>query len=148
MAALLIVAFVAVSWVIGTDVRAARDAALEVHTGDQVGALMAFIETPTHSLRERNRAIWALGQLGDSRALPLLEKHFTGGPCDHERALCQRELGKALELCRGGTNLTALVWRHGSLRPEPAGSQGGLMLIEIAVLLLAPLIAGRVRGLP
>lgn len=115
-----IVAFVAVSWVIGTDVRAARDAALELHAGDQVGALAAFIETPTHGLQERNRAIWALGQLGDPRALPVLEKHFIGGPCDHERALCQRELGKALELCRGGTNLTALVWRHGSLRPETA----------------------------
>ena len=119
-----LVAFVAVSWVIGTDVRAARDAALEAHAGDQVGALMAVVETPTHSLQERNRAIWALGQLGDSRALPVLEKHFTGGPCDHERALCQRELGKALELCRGGTNFTAAVWRHGSLRPETAGSSG------------------------
>jgi len=51
-----LVAFVAVSWVIGTDVRAARDAALEAHAGDQVGALMAVVETPTHSLQERNRA--------------------------------------------------------------------------------------------
>lgn len=118
--ALPIVAFVAVSWAVGSGVRAARDAAVEVHAGDQVVALVAFVETPTHSLQERNRAIWALGQLGDSRALPVLEKHFTGGPCDHQRALCQLELGKALKLCRGGTNLPALVWRHGSLRPEIA----------------------------
>lgn len=117
LVALPIVGFLAVSWVVGSDVRAARDAALEVHAGDQIVALMAFVETPTHSLQERNRAIWALGQLGDSRALPFLEEHFTGGPCDHDRALCQRELGKALALCRGGTNIPALVWRHGSLRP-------------------------------
>ena len=63
---LLIVAFVAVSWVIGTDVRAVSDAALEVHAGDPVGALMAFVETPTHSLRDRNRAVWALGVTGGS----------------------------------------------------------------------------------
>ena len=118
MVALLVVAFVAVSWSIGTDVRAARDAALEVHSGDQVEALVAFVEAPTHSLHERNRAVWALGQLGDARALPVLERHFTAKACDHDRALCQRELGKALELCRGGVNLTALVWRHGSLRPD------------------------------
>jgi hypothetical protein len=113
-------AFVAVSLAVGSGVRAASDAALQAHQGDRVTALMEFVETRTHSLRERNRAVWALGQLGDSRALPLLEKHFTGGPCDHARALCQRELGKALEKCRGATNLTALVWRHGSLRPRAA----------------------------
>jgi hypothetical protein len=124
LGALTAVAFVAVSWVVGSGVRAARDAALEVHAGDSVVALIAFVETPTHTLQRRNRAVWALGQLGDSRALPVLEKHFTGGPCNHEREVCQRELGKALELCRGGTNLTALVWRHGSLRPGAAVSSG------------------------
>lgn len=115
--ALAVVAYVVVSLMIGSGVRAARDAAMEVHGGDQAPALLAFVETPTHSLPERNRAVWALGQLGDPRALPVLERHFTGGPCEHERALCQRELAKAIELCRGGTNVTALVWRHGSLRP-------------------------------
>ena len=119
-----IAAFVAVSLVVGSGVRAASDAALQAHPGDRVAALMEFVETRTHSLRERNRATWALGQLGDSRALPLLEKHFTGGPCDHERHLCQRELGKALEKCRGATNLTALVWRHGLLRPGPTNPSG------------------------
>jgi len=117
-------AFVAVSLVVGSGVRAASDAALQAHAGDQIAALMKFVETQTHSLQERNRAIWALGQLGDSRALPLLERHFTGGPCDHERALCQRELAKALEKCRGATNLTAFVWRHGSLRPRATHSSG------------------------
>jgi hypothetical protein len=126
MVALLVVAFAAVSWVIGTDVRAARDAALAAHPGDQVEALVAFVETPTHGLQERNRAVWALGQLGDVRALPMLEKHYTGEPCDHDRELCQRELGKALELCRGGVNLTALVWRHGSLRPGRADTSARL----------------------
>ena len=116
-AALAVVASIVVSLMIASGVREARDMALREHRGDPVTALIAYVDTPRHSLGERNRAVWALGQLGDPRPLPVLEKHFTGGPCQHERALCQRELSKAIELCRGGTNVTALVWRHGSLRP-------------------------------
>jgi hypothetical protein len=62
--------------------------------------------------------VWALGHLGDARALPVLESHYTGGPCDHSRLLCQRELEKAIRLSRGGLNLPALVWRHGSNADE------------------------------
>ncbi len=112
-----VVAFFVISVMIGSGVRAARDKALRDHPGDQVAALIAYVDTPTHSFRERGRAVWALGQLGDPRALPVLEKYFTGGPCEHERALCQHELAKAIPLCRGEWNPSALVWRHGSLRP-------------------------------
>lgn len=99
------------SWLIGSGVHAASEAARLEQPGDRVPALMAYIESPTHTLRERNRAVWALGQLGDARALPLLEKHFTGSECDHGRVLCQHELSKAIRLCRGATNLSAFIWR-------------------------------------
>jgi HEAT repeat protein len=99
------------SWLIGSGVHAASEAALLGHPGDRVLALMAYVESPTHSLRERNRAVWALGQLGDARALPVLETHFTGRDCEHDRALCQDELRKAIRLCRGATNISAFVWR-------------------------------------
>ncbi len=118
-AALLIVvmaAAVGASLLVGSGVRSISAAALGPQPGDRIAALMTYVETPTHSLRERNRAVWALGQLGDPRALPVLERYFTGEPCDHERALCQYELKKAIRLCRGATNLSALVWRRGSLR--------------------------------
>jgi hypothetical protein len=98
-------------WIIGSGVHAASEAALLEQPGDRVLRLIAYVESPTHTLRERNRAVWALGQLGDARALPVLEKHFTGRDCDHDRGLCQDELRKAIRLCRGATNMTAFVWR-------------------------------------
>jgi hypothetical protein len=112
IAALLLIAFVFISLRIGAEVYAASAIAMQNHQGDRVEALMRYVEDTTHSLRERNRAVWALGQLGDRRALPVLRKHYSGKPCDHANALCQRELGKAIELLEGGVNATALVWRR------------------------------------
>jgi hypothetical protein len=113
--ALLIVALLAVSWAIASGVRAASGVAVREYRGDPITALIAFAGSPSQSVRDRNRAVWALGQLGDARALAILERHYTGKPCDHNRELCQRELKKAIHLCRGGLNLPALVWRHGPL---------------------------------
>jgi hypothetical protein len=100
---------------IASGVRAAEEVAMREHPGDQISALRAYVDSPAHALSDRNRAIWALGQLGDPRALPVLEKYVTGGKCRHDQELCQHELAKAIRLCRGGANVTALVWRHGSL---------------------------------
>ena len=111
---MVVLAFLSVSWWIGSDVYAAGDAAVKEYGGDRVDALTKYVDSPAHSFEERNRAVWALGHLGDARALPVLEKYYTGQPCDHERTLCQRELKKAIRLCKGGVNLPALVWRHGS----------------------------------
>jgi len=71
--------------------------------GDDVAALLDYVQSDAHCLRERNHAVWALGQARDRRALPVLEGYFTGEPCDHARGLCQRELGKAVALCQGQT---------------------------------------------
>jgi hypothetical protein len=98
-------------WLIGSGVHAASEAALLGQPGDRVLALMAYVESPKHTLRERNRAVWALGQVGDARALPVLETHFTGRDCEHGRALCQHELRKAIRLCRGTTNIASFVRR-------------------------------------
>ena len=70
--------------------------------GDDVEALIAYMNSPEHSLRERNLAVWTLGRLQDPRALPALGAVYTGEPCDHDRCLCQYELKKAIKLC-GGT---------------------------------------------
>ena len=111
-AALAILGFVSLAWQIGSDVRATGDAAVQEYGGDRVDALIALAGSPTQGLSSRNRAVWALGQLGDRRALPFLEKEYTGEPCDHGRMLCQYELQKAIRLCRGGTNAPAVVWRN------------------------------------
>lgn len=73
------------------------------HPGDPVAALMAYVESKAHSLPERNRTVWALGQARDQRATVVLEQFVTGGKCDHSQNLCQHELDKAMKLCRGQT---------------------------------------------
>ena len=108
----LLTAYAAASVRIGADVRAITTKAMQLHHEDPVEALLAFVEDPDQSLPERDRAVWALGQLGDSRALPVLREYHTGKPCDHANTLCQREIEKAINLASGGVNVTALVWRR------------------------------------
>ena len=44
------------------------------HPGDDVAALIDFMNSAEHSLWDRNhKAIWTLGQLRDPKALPALE---------------------------------------------------------------------------
>jgi len=73
------------------------------HPGDHVAALLDYVQSDAHSLRERNHVVWALGQARDPRALPVLESYVAGAPCDHACCLCQRELSKAVALCKSET---------------------------------------------
>lgn len=74
--------------------------AIGYYGGDRISALIKYVDDPGRSFRRRNRAIWALSQLGDSRALPVLEKHLTGRECRHGTDLCQKELKKAIVTAR------------------------------------------------
>ena len=102
-------ATVAVAGVVGLELfiqSAAHDearAAQQQFPGDEVEALLALVQSERHALGTRNRAVWALGQLHDARALAVLERYYTGGPCDHGRYLCQYELKKAIDACAGRT---------------------------------------------
>ena len=115
---LLAIAYVSISLVIGRGVRSISETALREFPGERVPALMALVESEQAGFRDRNRAIWALGQLGAARALPLLEKHYTGKESDERSELSQYELKKAIELCRGATNISAFVWRRGALATD------------------------------
>jgi len=68
------------------------------HPGDDVAALIEYVQSDSHGLRDRNRAVWALGQARDVRAFPVLQAFVTGEDCDHSKHLCQLELRKALDL--------------------------------------------------
>lgn len=96
---------------IGKGVKSISEEAIQKYPGDKVDALIAYVDSEDNTLPRRNRAVWALGQLGQQKALPVLEKYYHGGPCDHSRELCQHELKKAIKLCRGGLNLSAWTWR-------------------------------------
>jgi hypothetical protein len=74
---------------IGSEVRRFSQTAQGHFPGKRVEALMAMVECESCSLQDRNHAVWALGQLDDPRALPVLEKYYTGARCDHLRNLCQ-----------------------------------------------------------
>jgi hypothetical protein len=87
------------------------------YPGDKVEALMMSVETKeygydAHRYKTNNRVIWALGQLGDKRALPFLKNLLTGEPCDHETNLCQGEIKEAIhKLERNQFNLPKFLWR-------------------------------------
>jgi len=91
--------------------------ATRAYPGDKVEALMKFVKSDeygydAHRYRANNRAFWALGQLGDERALPFLRNLLTGEPCDHETNLCQGEIQKAIRKLEGnGFNLPKFLWR-------------------------------------
>ncbi len=68
--------------------------------GDDVAALIEYVRSGTHGLGDRNRAVWALGQARDERAVEALRAFVTGEDCNHSEYLCQCELQKALKLSR------------------------------------------------
>ncbi len=113
--AAVLVAFVAICLVIGRQVEAAVTRAQEAHPVDGVSALILVADSKDAPIPERNRAIWALGQLGAGAALPVLRSLAAGDECSHGTAVCQREVRKAIALCEGQFNVGALVWRHGHL---------------------------------
>jgi hypothetical protein len=106
---------IGVTW-IGVDVKSQCETAQSDYGGDCVGALVALVQDADRGYRNRNSAIWALGQLGDSRAQAALQELYTGiipprEPLD--AGLSQYELRKAIDLTGGGQNPLAAFWRYG-----------------------------------
>ncbi|HSL22759.1 MAG TPA: hypothetical protein VK886_14600 [Vicinamibacterales bacterium] len=95
-------AFAGLGWWLYADALRQGQRARAEFGGDEVEALITLVASERHTLAERGRAVHALGQLRDRRALPVLERFYTADECDHARFLCQRELRKAIEKCRGG----------------------------------------------
>ena len=108
---LLFIVYILACFDIRSSVKEISAEATQQYPGDRIEALISYVKSENHSLRQSNRAIWALGQIGDERALPVLTASYTGGPCDHDNLLCQRELQKAIKLCKGGLNATAWLPR-------------------------------------
>lgn len=111
----LLFIFIACTW-IGYEVKSQCQEAKREYGGDCGTALVSLLKDEKKSFRSRNEAIWALGQLGDSRALTDLEYFYTGVVPPREpldEGISQYELKKAINLVSGGKNIPALVWRYG-----------------------------------
>ena len=118
---ILFLFFVVTSTLIGYSVREKCELSQSKYEGDCVEALISHLEDEENSYRERNNAIWALGQIGDERTLPILNKYYTGVIKDREPFdgdISQYELKKAINLAGGGFNMTAFVWRNGVVKVE------------------------------
>ena len=109
---LLLAAYGLACWSIGAGVRAISQEALSIYQGETVTALMKYVDSEEHSLQQRNRAVWALGQMGEPKALPVLEKYYSAESCDHSSSLCQHELKKAVMACQGSWNIGRWTWRR------------------------------------
>ena len=97
---------------IGAGVQEIIDEAQDIRPGSRIESLIHFMESEDLSITRRNRAVWALGQLGDARALPSLNKHYRKEREHPGQALSRHELKKAIKLCEGGWNITAGSWRR------------------------------------
>lgn len=116
LAILVIVLFAVIAGaelLIGSGVRSFSQKAQTHFPGKRVEALMAMVECQSCGMNDRNHAVWALGQLDDPQALPILEKHYTGAKCDHVRNLCQDTLQTAIRHLRHQDNNRgeSFLWR-------------------------------------
>ena len=100
-------------------VRRTGDSAAARFGGDRVEALTELVACESCSLKERNLAVWALGQVGDRRGLAVLRKYHTQAPCDHAVDLCQYELGKAIKKIEGTWDLNASLHYKGTDPTSP-----------------------------
>lgn len=109
----LILIFLITSTWIGVDVKERCLVAQGKYSGDCVEALIRVVESDENTYRERNYAIWALGQLGDSRARPVLADLYAGNIPEREpydEGISQYELKKALAQIDEGVNITRIIW--------------------------------------
>jgi len=111
-----IAVFLITSVLIGRSVRGRCALAQEKYSGSCVETLTSVLANPESPYVDRNHVVWALGQLGDKEALPVLKRYYQGFVPDYREPyneeLSQYELSKAIKLLEGGWNLSAWVWRR------------------------------------
>lgn len=85
--------------------------------GNKLGCSQALAKTlddDKQSFKNKNDAIWALGEIGNPDSLPVLKKYYTGIIPAREplyKTISQYELKKAINLTSGGLNISAFIWR-------------------------------------
>jgi len=101
-------------FVIYKDVKISCLKAQKEYKENCVNSLTRLVQSNEKTFRERNTAIWVLGQLADSQALPVLNSYYTGIVPSKEaldKSLSQYELKKAIKWCEQG-NITSWMYRN------------------------------------
>ncbi len=111
VAGILIVVYLGVSILIDWGINKESRSAMARFAGDRIEALMALVDCQDCRLEDRNHAVWALGQLRDKRALPVLYKYRTGKACIYSRQICQYEISKAIRWTEGNSYMLPQIWR-------------------------------------
>jgi len=106
--------FVSVTFLlIRRDVKKICESETRRYSKSCVRSLTIALDDETRDFKERNSAVWALGQLADKNALPVLRKHYTGNIPKREslsNAISQYELKKAIKWCEKG-NMTSWMYK-------------------------------------
>jgi hypothetical protein len=102
----LFLAFVAVTYaVIFREVRNTCNSAVKTYQTNCIDSLVKVLDAPDKSIKEKNDAIWALGQIADRRSLPALKKLYTGQIPEREpldKVISQYEIKKAIHWTENG----------------------------------------------
>lgn len=97
------------------DVKANCLKAQNEYRNDCVNSLIKVIQSENKTFREKNSAIWALGQLANSKALPFLYEINKSLPeqerCSYDGYLCKYEVQKAIRWSESG-NVTSWMYRN------------------------------------
>jgi hypothetical protein len=83
--------------------------AISLYPGDKIDALISVSKSQSSCTTNKSRALWALGQLGDKKALPYLIENFEG---IEETDICVYEAQFAIEKIKNESfNLPGFFWR-------------------------------------
>lgn len=111
---LLTVSYGIICLIIFSDVKSISDYSRNEFEGDAVEATITLIKSDKYNYEMKNDAVWALGQIGDKRALPTLKELITGKscekPCPKNTYICQYELEKAIKYCKGAFSVTKWMY--------------------------------------
>jgi len=76
--------------------------------------LISKLNDESSSFKEKNSAIWALGQIGNKNSLETLKSYYTGNIPSKEpldKTISQYELKKAISLIEKQNNLAGFIWK-------------------------------------
>lgn len=111
----LLILYAIVCRMIYTEVKSTTDLAQHRFGGTPVEATIALLNSETTSFELKNKAVYALGQIGDPKALPALQAQVTGipcpKPCTKNGYICQYDLEKAIKECQGQFSATRWMYR-------------------------------------